>query len=146
MAHTSRLTSIFPAGSSTGSSFRQPSTHHGAPQQQSSVLAARIASKKAELNNLKQLRDMSGTLAMQMQVLEQKIRTLNDGTEGVALVLSNWDNVLQSISMASTKTVNIRRPTEQESNTGSGGIRIVDSDIPATLVRIPAEQAAGGTE
>ncbi|BAE56547.1 unnamed protein product [Aspergillus oryzae RIB40] len=87
----------------SSSSFRQPSTHHAAPQQQLSALAARIASKKAELDNLKQLREMSGALAMQMQVLEEKIGTLKDGTEAVACVLANWDNVLRSISMASSK-------------------------------------------
>ena len=148
MTYMSRPTSMLPSVSSTGSSFRQPSTHHAAPQQ-SSALAARIASKKAELDNLKQLHEMSGALAMQMQVLEEKIGTLKDGTEGsltsactccqftlrgcscdslkeikfselidylrfmlmlavlpglaVACVLANWDNVLRSISMASSE-------------------------------------------
>lgn len=50
--------------------------------QPSSALATRIAAKKAELENLRQLRDLSGTLAMQMQALESKIATLKDGTEG----------------------------------------------------------------
>jgi DASH complex subunit DAD2 len=45
-------------------------------------LSARIAAKKAELENLRQLRDLSGTLATQMQALETKVSTLNDGTEG----------------------------------------------------------------
>ncbi|KAB8229256.1 DASH complex subunit Dad2-domain-containing protein [Aspergillus alliaceus] len=141
MAFITRPTSMIPPGSSTSSTFRQPSGHHSVSQQQSSALAARIASKKAELDNLKQLRDMSGALAIQMQVLEQKIGTLKDGTEAVACVLSNWDNVLRSISMASTKTVTIQRPIEQKSNTGSEGNMPVDSPMPATLVRIPTEQA-----
>lgn len=50
--------------------------------QPSSALSTRIAAKKAELENLRQLRDLSGTLAMQMQALESKIGTLKDGTEG----------------------------------------------------------------
>ncbi|KAF5860832.1 hypothetical protein ETB97_000984 [Aspergillus alliaceus] len=112
---------MIPPGSSTSSTFRQPSGHHSVSQQQSSALAARIASKKAELDNLKQLRDMSGALAIQMQVLEQKIGTLKDGTEA--------------------KTVTIQRPIEQKSNTGSEGNMPVDSPMPATLVRIPTEQA-----
>ncbi|OGM39456.1 hypothetical protein ABOM_012019 [Aspergillus bombycis] len=181
----SRPTSMLPSVSSTGSSFRQPSTHHAAPQQQSSALAARIASKKAELDNLKQLREMSGALAMQMQVLEEKIGTLKDGTEGsltsactcfqftlggcscdsskeirfselvdyarfmlmlavlpglaVACVLANWDNVLRSISMASTEAVIVQRPIAQSTNILSEDDKTVDSRIPATLVRIPAE-------
>ncbi|RAQ51377.1 DASH complex subunit DAD2 [Aspergillus flavus] len=177
MTYTSRPTSMLPSVSSTGSSFRQPSTHHAAPQQQLSALAARIASKKAELDNLKQLREMSGALAMQMQVLEEKIGTLKDGTEGrscdssknikfndlinyarfmlmlaalsspaVACVLANWDNVLRSISMASTEAVTVQRPTVQNPNTLSEGDKSVDTPMPATLVRIPADQAASARE
>ncbi|KAE8397572.1 DASH complex subunit Dad2-domain-containing protein [Aspergillus pseudonomiae] len=138
MTYMSRPTSMLPSVSSTGSSFRQPSTHHAAPQQ-SSALAARIASKKAELDNLKQLHEMSGALAMQMQVLEEKIGTLKDGTEAVACVLANWVNVLRSISMASTEAVTVQRPITQNTNTLSEDDKAVDYPMPATLVRIPAE-------
>lgn len=84
------------------------------------MLVARINEKKAELENLKQLRDLSGGLAAQMQALQDKLSTLSDGTEGqqicsrsvaeradevlpaaVAAVLSNWHNVMQAINMAS---------------------------------------------
>ncbi|KAB8213416.1 hypothetical protein BDV33DRAFT_210227 [Aspergillus novoparasiticus] len=192
MTYMSRPTSMLPSVPSTGSSFRQPSTHHAAPQQQLSALAARIASKKAELDNLKQLREMSGALAMQMQVLEEKIGTLKDGTEGsltsvytccqfslkgrscdsskeirfndlinyarfmlmltvlsslaVACVLANWDNVLRSISMASTGAVTVERPTVQNPNPLSVDDKSVDTPMPATLVRIPADQAASARE
>ncbi len=50
---------------------------------QSPVLLARINEKKAELENLKQLRDLSAGLAGQMQMLEEKLATLSDGTEGI---------------------------------------------------------------
>lgn len=46
------------------------------------MLVARINEKKAELENLKQLRDLSGGLAAQMQALEEKLSTLSEGTEG----------------------------------------------------------------
>ncbi len=49
---------------------------------QSPMLMARINEKKAELENLKQLRDLSGGLAAQMQALEEKLSTLSDGTQG----------------------------------------------------------------
>lgn len=79
MAYTSRPTSMLGPGTSAAS-LRQPG---GAiSQQQSSALAARIASKKAELDNLVQLRDMSNGLAGQMEVLRAKLETLKDGTEG----------------------------------------------------------------
>ena len=64
-------------------SLRHPSiggSQANAPQ--SPVLLARINEKKMELENLKQLRDLSGGLAAQMQALEDKLSTLSDGTEG----------------------------------------------------------------
>lgn len=126
MAYTSRSASIFPPGTSTGTAFRQPSGHPVLSQHQSSVLAARVASKKAELESLKQLQDLSSTLATQMRTLEDRLNTLKDGTEGsssdsvafrnapdylanslclttaVACVLSNWGSVLHAINMASS--------------------------------------------
>ncbi|KAI9928498.1 DASH complex subunit dad2 [Aspergillus wentii] len=81
MAYTSRPTTMLPPGTSAATSLRQPSNHHAISQQQSSALATRIASKKAELDNLKQLCELSGALAMQVQALESKLGTLKDGTE-----------------------------------------------------------------
>lgn len=68
--------------------------------QSQSHLQSRIASKRAELENLQQLRDLSADLATQLAALEAKLATLRDGTQSVALVLANWDNVLRAISMA----------------------------------------------
>lgn len=48
----------------------------------SPALMARINEKKMELENLKQLRDLSAALANQMRALEEKLATLADGTEG----------------------------------------------------------------
>ncbi|CAO2658649.1 Nn.00g063720.m01.CDS01 [Neocucurbitaria sp. VM-36] len=96
----------------------------GGSQQQSPVLLARIAEKKAELANLKDLQALSGGLADQMQMLA-----------AVAAVLSNWHNVLRAIHMASTK---LPRPKEEDS---------VEKDseagppLPQTLVRIPTQHA-----
>ena len=50
----------------------------------SPLLLSRINEKKAELENLKQLRDLSRGLAAQMEALEQKLSTLSNGTEGNA--------------------------------------------------------------
>ena len=68
-----------------GSSLRQPSmggSQASSSTGQSPMLVARINEKKAELENLKQLRDLSGGLAAQMQALEEKLSTLSNGTEG----------------------------------------------------------------
>ncbi|OQD67272.1 hypothetical protein PENDEC_c040G00431 [Penicillium decumbens] len=123
MAYSSRPTSMLP-----GAGLRQPS-------QPSSALSTRIAAKKAELENLRQLRDSSATLAMQMQALESKIATLKDGTEAVACVLANWDNVLCAISLASKKASGVSDFTGPKTAESPS-----ESRLPATLVRIPAEQ------
>lgn len=59
----------------------------GGLQQQSPVLLARIAEKKAELANLKDLQALSGGLADQMQMLADKLQTLSDGTEGASCMI-----------------------------------------------------------
>jgi DASH complex subunit DAD2 len=79
---SSRPTSAVLASTSTSSSIRQQSNHNAISHQQSLALSSRIVSKKAELENLMRLRDSSGVMAMQMQVLETKIGTLKHGTEG----------------------------------------------------------------
>ncbi|QIW98066.1 hypothetical protein AMS68_003584 [Peltaster fructicola] len=95
---------------------------------QSTALAARVAEKKAELESLQQLRDLSGGLVDQMQQLEQKLSTLNNGTEAVAEVMSNWGTVLRAIATASAGVSNV--------------VAAEDTKIlPQTLVRIPIEQA-----
>ena len=66
-----------------GSHLRQPS--FGGPQHSAShsaMLTSRINEKKAELEQLKQLRDLSSGLASQMEELQEKLSTLSDGTEG----------------------------------------------------------------
>lgn len=68
---------------------------------QASLLATRIQEKKAELESLKQLRDLSAGLAGQMQQLEEKLGTLSNGTEAVAAVMGNWNTVLRAVYMAS---------------------------------------------
>ncbi|RFU30087.1 hypothetical protein B7463_g6236, partial [Scytalidium lignicola] len=126
------------------SHLRQPSTSgnsNTASIGQSPILLARINEKKAELENLKQLRDLSAGLAAQMQMLEQKLQTLSDGTEAIATVLGNWHSVLQAINMASAK---IPKPKDAE---GAGGEDVVERTpesevpLPQTLVRIPTEHA-----
>ena len=96
------------------------------------ALQQRINQKKAELENLKQLRDLSGNLATQMAELEKKLATLRDGTESVACVLQNWEGVLSVISMASSKAATTLVPKENSEETPQ-------PELPVTLVRIPVE-------
>lgn len=67
---------------SLSSHVRGPSGAGGPSSGQQSVLAMRIEEKRAELEHLRELRDLSGAVASQMEALEQKLSTLNDGTEG----------------------------------------------------------------
>jgi DASH complex subunit DAD2 len=64
--------------------IRQPSMAGSASSAgQSPALVARVNEKKAELENLRELRDLSAAVASQMEALEQKLATLSDGTEGI---------------------------------------------------------------
>ena len=126
---------------------------------QSPILLARINEKKAELESLKQLRDLSAGLAGQMQMLEEKLSTLSDGAEGmdyglgfgtilitiylaVATVMGNWHNVLRAISMASSEfvrpareslnktcLVKIPKPKEGEENTEDNLQKKAESEL-----------------
>ena len=72
---------------------------------QQAALIARVAEKKAELNSLRELQALSASVADQMQMLEEKLSTLADGTEAVATVLANWHSVLRAIHLASCKLI-----------------------------------------
>ncbi|XWX00610.1 hypothetical protein V2A60_008631 [Cordyceps javanica] len=103
---------------------------------QQSALSARIEEKRAELEHLKELKELSGAVASQMEALEQKLSTLTDGTEAIAAVIGNWHNVLGAINMASTKLAKPEpAPAGEEEQTDEGG------PLPETLVRIPTEHA-----
>ncbi|KXL45792.1 hypothetical protein M433DRAFT_36411, partial [Acidomyces richmondensis BFW] len=124
MAYSHRQTTI-PSHIRPSSGLAHPSS-----STQASQLQTRINEKKLELENLRQLRDLSAGLAAQMQQLEEKLGTLSSGTEAVAAVLSNWHNVLRAIHMASAKTL-----TPKDDGTDE------ETPLPQTLVRIPIQHA-----
>jgi hypothetical protein len=80
------------------SNFSRPMPSHLRGQsigasQQSTFLQQKIADKKTELANLKDLQALSGGLADQMQMLADKLQTLSDGTEGVLHFESTYAGV-----------------------------------------------------
>ena len=80
-------------------------------------------------------------MANQMQVLEAKLSTLRDGTEAVACILANWENVLGAIGMASSGAANLGKMGEEGSEAeGRSGAEGKACDLPVTLVRIPVRQ------
>ncbi|KAI4862940.1 DASH complex subunit Dad2-domain-containing protein [Hypoxylon rubiginosum] len=130
MAFSSRTLPSHLRQGSTSSNFGSQSTG------QSSALLARVNEKKAELENLKELRDLSAAVANQMEALEQKLATLSDGTEAIATVVGNWHNVLRAINMASAKIPNPKNADESEQKAQEDTL-----PLPQTLVRIPTEHA-----
>ncbi len=72
------------------------------------MLVTRINEKKAELENLKQLRDLSGGLAAQMQALEEKLSTLSEGTEGWAC---HVDDTCRSLTIGLRQLWQLFSPT-----------------------------------
>ncbi|KAM3500376.1 hypothetical protein MY10362_006456 [Beauveria mimosiformis] len=87
----------------------------GASSGQQSALSARIEEKRAELEHLKELKDLSGAVASQMEALEQKLSTLTDGTEA-------------KLAKPASASVNEDEPEDS-------------GPLPETLVRIPTEHA-----
>ena len=98
------------------------------------TLVARVNEKKAELTNLLQSRDLSGSLAKQMEELEAQLKVLSNGTEAVAVVLSNWNSVLRAIHMAGQGLADATR----EPSTGDDAVPA--QRLPQTLVRIPTNK------
>ncbi|SGZ58919.1 CIC11C00000002320 [Sungouiella intermedia] len=64
-------------------------------------LQEKITAKREELHELRQLKKFTGLLAVQLEQIEAKLDTMADGAESVALILSNWQNVMNSVSLAS---------------------------------------------
>lgn len=98
----------------------RPSSIYGSSSQ-SSALQNRINQKRQELENLKQLRDLSAQLATQMGTLEEKLATLRDGSEAVAEVLKNWSHVLGVLQMVGGQLPKV----------------VGEGELPGTLLRIP---------
>ncbi|EGX44731.1 hypothetical protein AOL_s00188g69 [Orbilia oligospora ATCC 24927] len=130
--------------SSVGPGFQLAFGGVGGAGAQQPQLISRINEKKIELENLKQLRDLSANLAKQLRELEAKLGTLSDGSEVVATVLANWHNVLRAISLASA---HLQQPPKQPEETDMDEDKMDEGDeetqgkqvYPEMLVRIPTQ-------
>ncbi|OQU96185.1 hypothetical protein CLAIMM_02298 [Cladophialophora immunda] len=156
MSYLPRHTDIYPStssgigggGGSTSSTNTSSTLLRSSSQPAQSHLQARIASKRAELENLRQLRDLSAHLTGQLEQLETKLGSLRDGAQAVALVLANWDNVLQVIGMAAMKVPQPPAPPApdvpdgngDEGEHGAGHLKTTrERELPVPLVRIPVQ-------
>jgi hypothetical protein len=79
---SNQLATMYRPTSNLPSHLRQSSL--STSNSQTSALQQRINEKRAELENLKQLRELSAGLAGQMEQLEEKLSTLSDGTQGAS--------------------------------------------------------------
>ena len=88
-----------------------------------------------------------------MQQLEEKLATLGTGTEAVAAVMGNWNQVLRAVFMASGEcrhaesgvggtgadrcVAKIPKPSKD----GEDEEEVATMPLPQTLVRIPIQQS-----
>ena len=109
--------------------YAQPNHTTQSTSSSNSALQSRINQKRQELENLRQLRDLSAHLATQMGTLEEKLATLRDGTEAVSEVLKNWSNVMGVLRMVGGQLGKVAVQEKQ----------MEEDRLPGTLVRIPIE-------
>ncbi|ODQ67395.1 DASH complex, subunit Dad2 [Nadsonia fulvescens var. elongata DSM 6958] len=95
------------------------------------ALVRRVIEKRRELEACREMQDMTSDLVTVFQELEAKLDVLSDGTEAVALVMSNWHNVLRSISLASH---GLKKYTEEDYENRD------TPPLPEALVRIPIDE------
>ncbi|KAK6386229.1 uncharacterized protein PV06_06873 [Exophiala oligosperma] len=151
MSYGPRQTNVFPSGSNStlGGLHGSNTSLLRQSNQTQSALQTRINAKRAELENLRQLRDLSGNLADQLSALEGKLSTLKDGAQSVALVLANWENVLRAINMAAMKVPVPKdddgaEQKDVDENDDSGKKKEAAQELPVPLVRIPVQQNETG--
>ncbi|CAH6719389.1 DASH complex subunit Dad2p [[Candida] jaroonii] len=93
--------------------------------QRSRQLQERIEHKRAELQHLTQIRDYTETVTNQLGELQEQLDQVVDGTESVALVLSVWQTVVRSISLAS---IGLQKYSQQDFENGK--------PLPESLIRL----------
>ncbi|CUM62684.1 uncharacterized protein PRCAT00000238001 [Priceomyces carsonii] len=98
--------------------------------QKGNIYEQKLQEKRIELEKLMEFRDLSETLALQLEEVEEKLNKMNSGAESVALVLSNWQNVIRSVSLASLGLMKYTEKDYQDK-----------VPLPESLVRIRLENS-----
>lgn len=99
------------------------------PPKPTQSIQQKVIEKRAELDYLRDIRKTTSTLTGQLHELEGKLDTMADGAESAALVLSNWQNVVKSVSLASLGLMNYSKKDYEELQ-----------PLPECLVRIKLEK------
>lgn len=102
-----------------------------------SSIYQKIAEKRENLEKLREFKQLTSDLVNQLESIGDKLETMNEGTTSVALILSNWKSVIQSISLASMALINQQNNHDNDDNNPKQG---EDEKFPEPLVRIKLDQ------
>lgn len=89
----------------------------------------KIEEKQRELEELTKIESSTHLLAQQLEEIGQKLDVMNDGAESIALVLSNWKNVVNAVSLASLGLAKHAKNVSEKT-----------VPLPETLVRIKLKE------
>lgn len=103
------------------------------------LLQTKIQQKEDELKDLQEIRSYTAILAEQLEQIEAKLDEMAGGAESVSLVLSSWQNIMNSVSLASLGLLNYSKKDYE-----------AGCPLPEPLVRInlhkDTEDVSKGTE
>ncbi|WBW70695.1 DASH complex subunit Dad2 [Schizosaccharomyces osmophilus] len=68
------------------------------------MLNSRITEKEKEYASICKLKEISQEMSKKLELLAERLETLNDGSEAVSTVLQNWPMIFESIQLASQNT------------------------------------------
>ncbi|EMG50753.1 DAD2 DASH complex subunit DAD2 [Candida maltosa Xu316] len=92
------------------------------------TIQQKIAEKRANLEKLREFKELTDELTDQLENVGSNLETMTNGTTSVGLILATWQNVVQSIALASLKLA-------QESNTDG------EDPLPEPLIRVGVSQS-----
>lgn len=105
-----------------------------------SSIYQKIAEKRENLEKLREFKQLTSDLVNQLESIGNKLETMNEGTTSVALILSNWKSVIQSISLASMALINQQNNHDDDNNNNNSTKQGEDEKFPEPLVRIKLDQ------
>lgn len=112
----------------------------------------KIAEKRSNLDQLREFRSLADDLVNELENIGEDLGRMKGGTASIASIVANWQNVIQSISLASIglmRLVNENAANEEEKEEmeveGKDGekVKLKLKEIvqyPEPLVRIKLEQ------
>lgn len=97
---------------------------------QNTAIYQKIAEKRANLELLREFKTLTDELANELELISDRLETMRDGTSSVALILSNWQRIIQSISLASLSLLKLT----------TNGQNVERDAYPEPLIRINLDE------